>query len=425
MSGAAPLLASATGPASEVPLLLVAPFAALLLAIAVLPLVAPRLWHKARTQALVALACGAPVAAWALGARPEALGHAVLEYAAFLSLLGALYAISGGILVEGDFAATPRVNTALLALGVLLANVVGTTGAAMLLVRPLLRVNARRRHVAHTGVFFIFTVCNTGGLLTPLADPPLFLGYLEGVPFLWTLRLLPVWAAVNLLLLAIYYAWDRRLARSEEASALRPASTPPAPLRVRGAWNLVLLAAVVAVVAFGVPTPWREAALVGLAALSVARTPRSLHAGNGFTWGPIVEVAILFAGIFVAMVPATEILRARAGSLGISTPRGFFFATGGLSGLLDNAPTYVAMLSVAKGLGLANEVVGIPHAVLSAISLGAVLMGANTYLGNGPNFMVKAIAESRGVAMPSFGGYLRYALVVLVPIWVLLAFVAF
>ena len=420
----AALLASADG-SGPVPLAWGIPFAALLLAIAVLPLAAPHFWHRARNQGLVALVCGAPVVAWALAARPEALGHAGLEYLSFVTLLGALFTISGGVLVTGDLPATPRVNTSLLAVGVVLANVVGTTGAAMLLVRPLLRVNAHRTKTTHNLVFFIFTVCNTGGLLTPLADPPLFLGFLQGVPFTWTLRLWPVWVGVNAVLLLVHHLLDRRAVRTEAPAAIRPFGDVRAPVRLRGAWNLLLLAGVVAIVALEVATPWREVTFVALALGSYLATPRSVHEGNAFAWGPILEVGILFAGLFAAMIPALEALRARGPSLGVATPRAFFWATGGLSGVLDNAPTYLAFLSVAKGLGLAPEVVGVPHDVLAAISLGAVLMGANSYLGNGPNFMVKAIAESRGVAMPSFGGYLRWSAAVLVPLWVLLSFLVF
>jgi Na+/H+ antiporter NhaD/arsenite permease-like protein len=410
--------------AARPPLGWAVPFAILLGCIAVLPVAAPAFWHRTRNQALVAFLCAAPVVVRTLGSSPSALLHAAEEYAAFVALLGALFTISGGIVVAGDLPATPRTNTAIFAVGVVLANVVGTTGAAMLLVRPLLRVNASRPGVARTVVFFIFTVCNTGGLLTPLADPPLFLGWLEGVPFAWTLRLWPWWVGVNAVLIGLHHVLDRAAWRREVAGrAPTPAPVPArARLRIEGLRNVVLLVGVVAAIASGLPTPWREAVLVVLAATSFLSTPKAVHEANGFSWAPILEVVVLFAGIFGTMIPAIELLRAQGPALGVSTPREFFLVTGGLSGLLDNAPTYLALLSVGQGLGLPADVVGVPAGVLVGISLGAVLMGANSYVGNGPNFMVKAIAERNGVKMPSFGGYLAWSGAVLVPLWLAVAF---
>jgi Na+/H+ antiporter NhaD/arsenite permease-like protein len=411
--------------ASSVPVLWAAPFALLLLSIAVLPLMAAHWWERNRNKAIVAAAAALPVVAWALTNRPAALGHAAHEYVAFVLLLGSLYVVSGGLFLGGDLRATPRTNTAFLATGALLANLVGTTGAAMLLIRPLLATNAERTRVAHTVVFFIFVVCNIGGCLTPLADPPLFLGYLAGVPFAWTLRLLPWWTLANGLLLVTYFLVDTWHVRREPPVAVASDRTHVRPLRLEGGRNLAFLAAIVAVVGFQTPSPWMEFAFASIAVASWFSTPKGLHARNAFTWHPIVEVAVLFAGIFAAMVPAVEMLRADGASLGVTTPRAFFWSTGALSGVLDNAPTYLTFLSIAQSLGLPDEVVGVPHRVLVGISLGAVFMGANTYIGNGPNFMVKAVAEARGVRMPSFFGYLRYSLVVLVPLYLLISWLAF
>ena len=294
----------------------------------------------------------------------------------------------------------------------------------MLLIRPLLQTNRERRHVTHTVVFFIFLVSNIGGCLTPLGDPPLFLGYLLGVPFLWTLRLTLPWLFTVVLLLAVYVAWDRRAHARETAVDLRRDLLEVRPLRVAGKLNLVLLGGVLLAVAF-LPAPWRELAIVGLAAASYASTRPELRQANRFTFHPILEVAALFAGIFLTMLPALHLLRARGAALGVSEPWEFFWATGALSSFLDNAPTYLAFLALAQGLNLEPQVVGVPHPLLVAISLGAVFMGANTYIGNGPNFMVRSIAEERGVRMPSFGGYMLYSGAVLLPVFALVTLIFF
>lgn len=402
----------------------VLPFVAMLLAIAFLPLFAPRFWGSNRRKLGVAGALALPVLVLYLRRHPASLVHVAGDYVSFILLLGSLFVISGGILLEGDLRATPRNNTAFLAVGAVLANVVGTTGASMLLVRPLLQSNQQRRRVWHTVVFFIFVVANVGGCLTPLGDPPLFLGYLQGVPFTWTLRLLPEWAFAVGALLLVYHLWDRReYAREMGRDRLRD-RLDVRPLRIGGKENAVYLLGVVAAVAFLGP-PWRELALVALAAASLARTPRDLRAANHFTWHPILEVAALFAGIFVTMLPALDLLRARGAELGVREPWQFFWAAGSLSSVLDNAPTYLAFLALAQGQGLTAQVVGVPHEILRAISLGAVFMGANTYVGNGPNFMVRAVAEARGVKMPSFGGYMILSGVVLIPLFVLVTLVFF
>jgi Na+/H+ antiporter NhaD/arsenite permease-like protein len=402
----------------------VAPFVGLLAAIAVLPLAAPRLWESNARKLALSLALGLPVAALYLLKSPGSLAHAVGDYVSFILLLGSLFVISGGVLLDGDLEAKPLVNAGFLAAGALLASFVGTTGASMLLIRPLLKINQQRRHVAHTVVFFIFLVSNVGGCLTPLGDPPLFLGYLAGVPFAWTLRLAPAWLFTTGVLLLLYLVLDANLHGEESWKARLRDRVEVRPVRLVGGGNLVLLLGVLASVAF-LRAPWRELAMVGLAAASLAGTDPELRRANRFTFHPIAEVASLFAGIFLTMLPALDLLRARGGELGIREAWQFFWATGLLSSVLDNAPTYLTFLALAQGQGLAREVAGVPHEILVAISLGAVFMGANSYIGNGPNFMVRAIAEERGVRMPSFLGYSAWSGFVLLPTFLLVTLVFF
>jgi len=401
-----------------------APFVMMLLSIAVLPLAAPRLWESNAHKLGVAALLGLPVLLLYLRDDPSALVHTGRDYLSFIVLLGSLFVVSGGILATGDLEATPRTNTAFLAVGSVLASLIGTTGASVLLIRPLLSTNQERTNVAHTVVFFIFIVSNTGGCLTPLGDPPLLLGYLRGVPFTWTLRLLPHWLVVNGLLLAVYYLWDRRAHAREPVAAVVRDRTVLRPIRVSGKRNIPLLLAVIASVA-ALPSPYREVVMLAVSAVSLAATPKGVHEANRFTFHAIAEVAALFAGIFLTMLPALQILHARGATLGLTTPRQFFWASGLLSSFLDNAPTYLTFLAVAQSLRLPAEVVGVTHEILAAISAGAVFMGANTYIGNGPNFMVRAIAEERGVRMPSFGGYMLYSGAVLIPCFVLVTLVFF
>ncbi len=396
---------------------MVLPFALLLGCIAVLPLLAAHFWEQNRNKAMVAGLLSLPVALFLANSFPSGLVHSALEYASFLALLGSLYVIAGGIHVTGDLAATPRVNTAILALGAVLANLVGTTGASMLLIRVLLRTNSERKRTSHVPFFFILIVSNCGGLLTPLGDPPLFLGYLRGVPFTWTLGLFPYWLLANAYLLALFFVVDRRAYHQERGRDIAADITHIEPVRVQGVLNLALLAGVLA--AIFAPTPVRELAMVALALLSVFALDPQARQLNKFSYGPIVEVAVLFAGIFITMVPALALLEARGAELGLSAPWHFFLVTGALSSVLDNAPTYLTFLSAAQGLHLADEIVGVPVLHLAAISVGAVFMGANTYIGNGPNFMVKAIAEEAGVKMPSFGGYAVRATLTLLPVYIL------
>jgi len=428
----------------SLPLWSVVPFAGLLLSIALLPLFAPSLWT--RHYAKVCLAFGVPVAVFFLLRDPRELLHTALEYASFLILLASLFTISGGILLRGTLRGSAGVNSAILAVGAVLANVFGTTGASMLLIRPLLRANAHRRRVAHVVVFFIFVVANIGGSLSPIGDPPLFLGYLRGVPFFWTLRAMGLlWASACALVIGVFYLVDRRAlalermaAEATESGASMPASAlghpwpsevvagaaeARVPLSIEGKINLPLLAVVIGAVFL--PTPWREMAMAAAAGVSVWKTPAKVREENEFTWYPIEEVAILFAGIFATMIPALLILKARGAELEVVSPAHFFWATGVLSSFLDNAPTYLTFFSLAQGMGGAQTVAGVSAPLLQAISAGAVFMGANSYIGNAPNFMVKAIAEEAGVRMPSFFGYMAWSCGILLPIFTLLTLIFF
>jgi Na+/H+ antiporter NhaD/arsenite permease-like protein len=356
------------------------------------------------------------------------------EYIPFILLLFSLYTITGGVRIEGDLEATPTTNAAFIGIGALAASFIGTTGAAMLLIRPLLETNKQRRNVVHTVVFFIFLVCNCGGCLLPIGDPPLFLGYLQGVDFLWTMSLWREWLFVNLIVLAIYWLWDTFLAYPQESRRDRSRDERTArSLRISGLWpNALLMAGVIAAVALLDPSktipgtdwhPWiylREVTLLALVGLSLLLGSSEIRQRNGFTYFAILEVAALFVGIFICMQPALAILNERGGELGISSPTGFFWITGGLSSVLDNAPTYLVFFKTAQALPSpagSIEMAGVEVARLAGISLGAVFLGAMTYIGNGPNFMVKAIAEQAGVRMPSFFGYVLYSAGILLPVF--------
>ena len=434
------------------------PFAGILLSIALFPLFAPRFWHHhyPKVSLFWGLVLVVPFV-WAYGdaAVHEILHMAIADYLPFIILLATLFTIGGGILVRGTLRGTPAVNTAILAIGTVLASFVGTTGAAMILVRPLLRANRDRQAKVHTVVFFIFLVANVGGSLTPLGDPPLFLGFLQGVPFFWTFSLLPEYLLASGVLLAVYFALDSWRFR-REGGLLPGGEAPHEPLAIGGTVNLLLLAGVLAaVVASGavhlgevtvlgvhqrVENLLRDAALLALLAASWRATPKALREANGYSWAPIREVAILFAAIFATIVPALAILRAgEAGALApliraVRSPAQFYWATGGLSSFLDNAPTYLTFLATAlgrlypgvEGREAIAALIAENAAFLQAISLGAVYMGANTYIGNAPNFMVKAIAEEAGVEMPSFFGYIgRYAIPFLLPVLALVGWIFF
>src|SRR5437763_8802039 len=420
---------------AQLPLASALPFVALLAAIAVFPLVAPRWWHPNGNKAIVAVAGSLPVLL-RLGIGFGQPGRAVLaemihDYVGFIVVIGGLFVITGGIHIQGSLAGTPLVNTGLLGFGAVLANLLGTTGASVLLIRPLLRANKRRKRVAHIVIFFIFIVSNCGGLLTPIGDPPLLLGYLKGVPFDWTLRLWPQWLALNGILLVIFNFWDQWALDKDEKEL--PGSQHEKvlihePLRIQGFVECVVLLLVIWSLVRG--APWWV--FVGLALVGFLGGSGERRAKNLFTFTPIIEVTILFAAIFVTMAPVLEILNGWAArpDFALRTPLHFFWASGTLSSVLDNAPTYLAFAASAAGLhdvaphgsyigGLAAD----PNAakLLAAVSTGSVFMGANTYIGNAPNFMVKAIAEESGVQMPSFFGYMGYSLLVLMPLYVLIA----
>lgn len=472
-------LAAAGGPTPSLWWLL--PFVVLLGCIAILPLIprAEHWWHANRNKLMVALLCAAAVLIhyWTrsfgtvlhadpvvdlmkglgfaltedhghyitspgFGTMVGALGNSLWEYVPFIAMLFALYAIAGGVLIRGDLPARPLTNTMVLAIGGVMASFIGTTGASMLLIRPLLQINSERKRKVHTFVFFIFAVSNIGGCLLPIGDPPLFIGYLKGVPFLWTLHLWQEWAFMLGAILAVYFVWDTREYRKEDPRSLILDEETREPISVRGAINfvwLVLAVLCVALLAPGAPMPgtnftppplMREGALLLIVGLSILTTPRNLRRDSGFTFFPIAEVAALFIGIFVCLQVPLEILSMKGASLGLTRAWHYFWATGILSSALDNAPTYAVFMQVAASstnpADTAHAIVtlkdGTPirEDLLVAVSLGSVFMGANTYIGNGPNFMVKAIVESHRLKMPSFFGYLGMAIVVLGPLYVLM-----
>ena len=456
-------------------LIWVAPFAALLLCVAILPLLrkTEHWWHQNRNKLIVAVLLGLVTLAYyqtrdfgtglhdpflvhvfesidalhvhehdghhvtdhGISTSVGAIGNALMEYIPFISLLFSLYVISGGIAVKGDIPAHPLTNVTFLAIGGALASLIGTTGASMLLIRPLLKTNSERKHVVHTVIFFIFIVSNIGGTLLPIGDPPLFLGYLKGVPFLWTLGLWMPWAFTIIVLLAIYYVWDTIAYRKETPSDITRDETQVRKISIHGKVNFLFLAAVVFATGTLAPgkdflgTSWqpftfcRELVQTFFVVLSLLMTPRGLRKENNFNYVAILEVACLFIGIFICMQVPIEILNAKGAELGINTPTRFFWATGILSSCLDNAPTYVVFFETAKVLPTVEPLVaGVSEVYLIAISLGAVFMGANTYIGNGPNFMVKSIAEHEGVKMPSFFGYMLFSACVLIPVFVVVTF---
>jgi len=434
------------------------PFFGLLLAIAVLPLLSAtrHWWESNRNRLIVSLVFAGLTIAYYLvlaggpgpianGAQllPHVLRHAIVdEYLPFMVLLLSLFVISGGFHLSGDLPAHPLTNTLFLAAGTVLASIIGTTGASMLLIRPLLQTNSERRFVTHTMVFFIFLVSNIGGCLLPIGDPPLFLGYLQGVPFLWTLVLWKQWAFCSAALLLIYFLWDSKSYRREPISSIRRDEAIRVPLRLRGWINFVWLAGVVLAVALldnarVVPgTNWqpfrflRELIMLAFAGLSLLTTPAAVRKANQFDYSAILEVAAMFIGIFITMQVPVAVLSLHGSSLGLTQPWHFFWATGGLSSFLDNAPTYVVFLETASATPPAPgaEIIQLVNGhsiradLLAAVSLGAVFMGANTYIGNGPNFMVKSIAEKAGVKMPSFLGFMIYSGLVLVPLFVVVSF---
>ena len=431
------------------------PFAGILLSIALMPLFAPNFWHHhfGKVAAGWALAFLLPFAAiFGLGAATNSLLHAlVAEYIPFVILLTALFTVSGGIYIRGNLHGTPALNTAILAIGAVLASFMGTTGASMLLIRPLIRANDARRSCAHVVVFFIFIVSNAGGSLTPLGDPPLFLGFLKGVDFFWTVRhIFPETLFLVSALLVIFYVLDSYMVRLG-ADVPKSDPTPDTPsIGFDGKINFVLLGAIVALVLLsgfwksdigfevagahvGLPGLVRDIGLIIVAVLSFKLTPKAAHEANQFDWGPMQEVAKLFAGIFLTIIPVIAMLQAGTqGPFGavvraVTRPDGspdpamYFWATGLLSSFLDNAPTYLVFFNTAGGDPA--TLMTTMGTTLAAISAGSVFMGANTYIGNAPNMMVKAIAESRGVRMPSFFGYMAWSCSILVPLFIVMTFI--
>ena len=429
---------------------LLIPFVVMLLSIAIMPLIAPRAWSRNINKLLFVLIISIPTAIMLSRAGlSENLKHQMLyDYIPFIALLAALYVVTGGIHIHYSTTPTPVVNAAIMFIGYGLASVVGTTGAAMLLIRPLLEINRDRQYKIHTILFFIAMVANCGGVLTPLGDPPLFLLYLRGAEFSWFQTLFPQWAFVGSILLAAYLVIDTYIWKRKEVIGVRPRSEneedEPIKISFSGAINLFFLSAILLSVAFINPAeipameaedaPWymrflREVVLFTILLCSVIATGKRVRKLNHFSWEPIIEVAILFIGIFVTMTPALLYLNENASSLGITEPMQFFFASGVLSSFLDNAPTAVAFHTVAKGLPIAEGtplMADVPIPMLTAIALGSVLFGAMTYIGNGPNFMVKAVAENEGVRMPSFFGYIfKFSLIILLPTYILMALVFF
>ncbi|MCH2152608.1 MAG: sodium:proton antiporter [Phycisphaerales bacterium] len=430
------------------------PFALLLGAIAILPLLpfSEHWWHSNLSRYLLAMGLGLCTIAyyWIIDGFSQVghmLDHALLEeYIPFIVLLFSLYVISGGIHLGGDVQATPRVNTTFLAIGFAIASFIGTTGASMLLIRPLLKTNRERKYKVHTVVMFIFLVSNIGGTLLPIGDPPLFLGYLQGVPFFWTMGLWAEWIVAGVILLAVYYVWDTIQYRREADVVKVFSMANVQPLRITGGLNFLWLGGIIACVAVVNPenplpffewTPFpflREAAMIFLVLVSLVLTAKSIREANQFDYHAIIEVAAIFVGIFITMQVPLDVLKATGTEITqiINEPWQYFWITGGLSSVLDNAPTYLVFFKLAE-TGMAAEgtmmlmLLGgeaIPLDLLIAISLGAVFLGAMTYIGNGPNFMVKAIAEQSGVAMPSFFGYIfKYSLPVLLPVFVLITFI--
>lgn len=399
-----------------------APFLGLLLSIAILPLTAHRFWHSLKNQSLVTVFFSLPVLYLCLIHNPSLILTALEHYGSFVILLGSLYIVSGGIWLKGDLISTPLMNTAILAAGAVLANFIGTTGASMVLIRPLLFANDYRKHHIHIPIFFIMIVSNIGGLLTPLGDPPLFLGYLLGLPFFWTLKLVPFWGLAITVLLGIFYFVDRRAFR-HESKRQQIKSRSDIPVKLKGLRNFGCFSAIL--VAIFLPSPVREVMMIAAALVSLKITPKTYHTANGFNFDPILEVAVLFLGIFITMEPALEILYLRGHELGITLPWQFFWITGGFSSFLDNAPTYLTFVALAQGLKLAGPHLNIPETILIAISVGAVFFGAMTYIGNAPNFMVRSIAQHRGWKMPSFFGYMLWSAGILLPLFLLMTWVFF
>ena len=434
------------------------PFACMLLSIALMPLALPNFWHHhyGKVSIFWAASMAVPFVISFRGAALHEIVHIILaDYVPFIILLWSLYTVSGGILLRGSLRGTPTVNTLLLAVGTAIASWMGTTGAAMLLIRPFLRANNYRKNRAFMVVFFIFLVANVGGSLTPLGDPPLFLGFLHGVSFFWTFKIIPHMLLVAGLLLTVYFFLDSYYYRKEGAKD-RPSKGPKEPFKLEGTHNFILLAGIVGAVLMSGVADWGEVTTLGvhrsiqdwtrdgllilIGALSLWTTRVEVREDNNFTWAPIIEVALLFIGIFITMLPCLLILKAGPNGAmaflinAVNQPAHYFWAAGALSSFLDNAPTYLTFFSTALGSFYPGvpEAVGVMHLMgelpdyLAAVSAGSVFFGACSYIGNAPNFMVRSIAEEAGTKMPSFFGYiLKYTLVFLIPSFTVVTLVFF
>ena len=418
------------------------PFILMLLSIATMPLIAEKWWEKNSNKLIVAILLSIPASAYLiLNGMTENLTHQILwDYIPFITLLTTLFVVTGGIEILGDIQARPRNNTLMLATGYILASLIGTTGASMLLIHPLLRINQQRTYKTHTILFFIALVANCGGILTPLGDPPLFLLYLRGAHFSWFMGMFYQWAAVGVVLLIIYLVTDYYIYyKKEDTAAIMADFREKTDISFRGKFNIILLVGVVLSVLYinssyipqmndeNAPLHikfLREIVLIGITLLSLLTTRKNVRKDNNFTWEPIIEVGVVFIGIFITMTPALIFLSQNASRLGLTQPWQFFYASGTLSAFLDNSPTAVAFHTVAQSIPSPENmpmVAGANELILKAIALGSVFFGAMTYIGNGPNFMVKAIAEQEGVKMPGFFGYMfKFSLIVLLPIYILM-----
>jgi Na+/H+ antiporter NhaD/arsenite permease-like protein len=428
----------------EVSVWLLIPFVIMLLSIAIAPLIAGHWWERNINKLFYVLVISVPTTITLMASHLGGqLWHQVIyDYLPFIILLAALFVVTGGIRIHCSSVATPAVNTTMLFLGYALASFVGTTGAAMLLIRPLLEMNKDRAHKMHTVFIFIALVANCGGILTPLGDPPLFLLYLRGAPFSWFMEMYPQWVAVGVVLLTGYYLYDSWRYHYCEAIGIRPHhhynDEEGFTINIRGAKNFIFLAGIVLCVALINPSTipamgehdapiylkfLREIALVAIILFSLRFTKKKIREDNHFSWEPITEVAIIFIGIFVTMTPALIYLNQNAQMFGLTNPTEFYYCAGLLSSFLDNAPTAVAFHTVATGLPTSGALVaGVDPTILKAISMGAVYFGSMTYIGNGPNFMVKAIAEQEQVRMPSFFGYIALSISVLLPVYALVEY---
>ncbi|MGE5847140.1 MAG: sodium:proton antiporter [Ignavibacteria bacterium] len=420
----------------KIPLTALLPFVLMLGSIAVFPLFWNHFWEQNKNKLIIALLLSFPIIIYLLssGLFERLFDTLIFDYIPFIILLGSLFTITGGIFLTGDIEAKPSVNTLFLAIGAVLASFIGTTGAAMLLIRPVIQTNKEREFKVHTILFFIGIVANCGGLLTPLGDPPLFMMYLRGAPFAWFFSLFLEWLITNGLLLIIYFFVDSYFHRKEPETAIIRDITQIKPIKIEGKLNFYWLGVVVIAVAFLNEQYLefikidhffgfiREAAILLMAYLSIILTPRLTRVSNSFTWEPIKEVAYLFLGIFITMVPCLIYLEQNAKTLGVTLPHQFYYFSGILSSFLDNTPTAVTFHSLALGLGeqTGSIIAGIPEEILKAICVGAVFFGSMTYIGNGPNFMVKAVAEENNIPMPHFFSYMyKFSLIALLPIFII------